>query len=111
MRRPLSILATVGIMVMCALIVTSLLLPLFIPTSRFIYIGGAGPVGFRLHRFGIWVTYNRVKWFNFSLFVPAALIGGASLLYLMLGSVRDRRQKQRLGFEIVRDDAEKAQQD
>ena len=111
MRRPLSILATVGIVLMCALIVTGAMLPLFIPTSRFIYIGGAGPVGFRLYRFGIWVTYNRIKWFNFSLFVPAALLGGASLLYLMLGSIRDRRQKRRLGFEVVRDDAEMDPQD
>jgi len=104
MRRPLSILATVGIVVMCALIVTAVLLPVFIPTARFIYIGGVGPVGFRLYRFGIWVTYHGSKWFNFSMFLPAALIGAPSLIYLMLNSIRDRRQKPRLGFEVVQEE-------
>ena len=91
---------------MCALILAGVLLPLFIPTSRFIYIGGTGPIGFRLYRFGIWVIYERTKWFNFSLFLPAALIGAPSLFYLMLGSMRDRRQKRRLGFEVVQDDSD-----
>ena len=104
MRRPLSILATVGIVVMCALIVTGVLLPVFIPTARFIYIGGVGPVGFRLYRFGIYVTYHGIKWFNFSMFLPAALIGAPSLIYLMLNSIRDRRQKRRLGFDVVQEE-------
>jgi hypothetical protein len=104
MRRPLSILATVGIAVMCALIVIGVLLPLFIPTARFIFIGGVGPIGFRLYRFGIWVTYHSNKWFNFPVFLPAALIGGPSLVYLMLATLKDRRQKRRLGFDIIQDE-------
>jgi hypothetical protein len=104
MRRPLSILATVGIVVMCALNVIGVMLPVFIPTSQFIYIGGVGPLGFRLYRFGIYVMYQNVKWFNFSMFLPAALIGGPSLVYLMRATLKDRRRGRSLGFEIVQDD-------
>jgi hypothetical protein len=104
MRRPLAILATVGIIAMCALILLGVSLPMFIPTSRFVHVGGVGPLGFELYRFGIYVTYQRTRWFNFSVFLPAALLGAPSLIYLMLGTIRGRREKQRIGFAVVQDD-------
>ena len=85
---------------MCALIVMGALLPVFIPTARLIKIGGIGPFGFMLYRFGIWVTYLNSKWFNFNVFYPAGLIGGPSLIYLMVVSTKQRRAK-RLAFPVI----------
>jgi hypothetical protein len=100
MRRPLSILAVVGIVAMCALLVMSFLLPVFIPTSRFIRIGGIGPVGLRLFRFGFQLTWRNSLWFWIPPAYPAALIGAPSLIYLMFNSARDRRNKKAIGFPV-----------
>jgi hypothetical protein len=100
MRRPLSILAVVGILAMCALLVLNVLLPVFVPTSRFIHIGGFGPLGLRLFRFGFQLTWQNSLWFWIAPAYPAALLGAPSLIYLMFNSLRDRRQKKVIGFPV-----------
>jgi hypothetical protein len=101
--RSLTILAAIGLVITCAIIVCAVLSHEFMPTGRLIHIFQLGPVGLLLFRDGVFVTWHGIRKTHFNLYYVATLTAALPMAYLILDASK-RRATRRRGFSVLTQD-------
>jgi hypothetical protein len=100
MRRSFTILAAIGMLLTCVIILGAILAHQFMRTGTMIHIGQFGSIGFLLFRDGIYVTWHGIRKSHFNLYYVATLTAALPMAYLNLDASR-RRATRRRRFSVI----------